>query len=364
MTETPLQRYQRDLEKPGFIEDAAQGRAVESLQRLYHELAQKPPPRGWLKRLLARQTEPEVRGLYMWGGVGRGKTYLMDVFYDALPFEQKQRTHFHRFMRGVHADLRQLKGEKNPLEKVAERLSARTRVICFDEFFVSDIGDAMILGNLMRALFERGVVLVATSNVEPDRLYKDGLQRARFLPAIELLKQHCEVLRVDGGQDFRLRTLKLLQLFHVPADSESDRRMQDSFDRLLTDEAQLQSKGLLEIEGRGIGYRKMAEDIIWFDFDQICGGPRSTADYIEIAREFHTVLVSGVPCFRDMDDQARRFIHLVDEFYDRSVKLMLTAAMPMDQLYDSGRLSFEFQRTRSRLLEMQSTEYLAREHKA
>lgn len=364
MSLSPLQRYQQDLEKPGFIRDPAQQCAVEKLDRLYHQLLAKPDSVGLLDRLLGRGRIEPVRGLYMWGGVGRGKTYLMDLFYESLPLEQKMRTHFHRFMRSVHGELRQLKGEKNPLEKVAERFARQARVICFDEFFVSDIGDAMILANLMDALFRRQVTLVATSNVVPDNLYKDGLQRARFLPAIDLLKQHVEVLEVDGGQDFRLRTLKMLELFHVPAGEIADQHMEESFNQLVTDQEQLKHQGLLEIEGRGIGFRKLAEDIIWFDFEQICGGPRSTADYIEIAREFHTVLISGVPCFRSMDDKARRFIHLVDEFYDRAVKLMLTADAPMDDLYQAGRLEFEFRRTRSRLLEMQSTEYLAREHRA
>jgi cell division protein ZapE len=273
------------------------------------------------------------------------------------------RVHFHRFMQRVHRELKTLKDTKNPLDVVADRLSEETMVICFDEFFVSDIGDAMILAGLMTALFERGVSLVCTSNIEPDGLYRDGLQRARFLPAIALVKQHTEVVNVDGGNDYRLRTLEQAQLYHYPLSDEASQSLERSYLSLAL--AAGEHKPELEINGRIIRARRHADDIVWFDFRELCDGPRSPSDYIELAREFHAVIVSGVPHFvGDNDDQARRFINLVDEFYDRNVKMIISAAGPIHQLYQKGRLSFEFERTQSRLLEMQSQEYLEREHRA
>lgn len=365
MSEGPLDRYERDLQKPGFQADAAQRRAVEHLQLLFREL-QIRRPGGW-RQLFARSSAPKhpVRGLYLWGGVGRGKTYLMDTFFEALPFPQKLRTHFHRFMRRVHAELSLLKGEKNPLEKVADVLAGEARVICFDEFFVADITDAMILANLFRALFARGVTLVATSNVEPANLYKDGLQRVRFLPAIDLLREHMTVLNVDGGTDYRLRALVKAELYYFPLGSASERALEECFLRLVPDSRSIQHDLDLAVEGRMIRALREAEDVVWFDFRALCDGPRSQHDYIVLAKEYHAVLVSNVPELGQRnEDQARRFIYLVDEFYDRSVKLVLSAAMPLDALYGDGRLRFEFQRTQSRLLEMQSQEYLALPHKA
>lgn len=360
----PLQHYLKELQKEDFVEDSAQRNAVEHLQRLYQELTANPPTTSFLSRFFGEKKAEPVRGLYMWGGVGRGKTYLMDTFYDSLPFKQKKRLHFHRFMRHVHSELKQLAGEKNPLQIVAERFAAKYRVLCFDEFFVSDIGDAMILATILQELFERGVTLVATSNVVPDNLYKDGLQRARFMPAIEMLNQHTLVLNVDGGTDYRLRTLEQLELYHYPADDQAEALIESNFHRLVADEEELVVDADIEIEGRLISFRMQAEDVIWFDFKQICGGPRSPADYIEISREFQTVLIHGVPRFESNDDEARRFINLIDEFYDRSVKLVVSAEVALDNLYSGGRLSFEFERTQSRLLEMQSAEYLSRAHKS
>lgn len=365
MTESPLDRYERDLRKPGFVADAAQRRAIEQLQRLFIEL-QAPRLGGWRSLLApwARSRAP-VRGLYLWGGVGRGKTYLMDLFFEALPFPQKMRTHFHRFMRRVHAELAQLKGEKNPLEKVADVLAGEARVICFDEFFVADITDAMILANLLKALFARGVTLVATSNVEPGDLYRDGLQRVRFLPAIDLLREHLTLFNLDGGTDYRLRALVKAELYHTPLDANAERALEVCFQRLVPDSRAVRRDLDLVVEGRLIRARCEAEDVVWFDFKALCDGPRSQHDYIELAREYHAVLVSGVPQFNQRnDDQARRFIYLVDEFYDRRVKLVLSAARALDSLYGEGRLAFEFQRTQSRLLEMQSQDYLAQPHKA
>lgn len=369
MNLTPKQRYQADLSRQGFIPDAAQEAAVDMLDDLYHRLVSRQLQSSsgvlaaFFGKLRKKESTPE-KGLYFWGGVGRGKTYLMDNFYESLPFENKSRAHFHRFMRRVHLDLKQLKGELNPLEKVADRISAEACVICFDEFFVSDITDAMILGTLMEKLFERGVSLVATSNIVPDELYKDGLQRQRFLPAIELIKQHCEIVNVDGGVDYRLRALEKAELYHSPLDDQAEIALDNAFASLVPAEGEIVQGVELEIEGRMIATRKLAEDVVWFDFVAICDGPRSQNDYIEIAKEFHAVLIGRLPQLgASNDDAARRFINMVDEFYDRNVKLVLAAAEPLEKLYKGGRLDFEFQRTQSRLLEMQSHEYLARPHK-
>lgn len=368
-TATPLERYRADLAAEAISPDPVQAQAIEHFQRLYDDLvARDRQQQRWSHRLVSnvlRRPPQPVQGLYLWGGVGRGKTYLMDLFYDCLPFERKLRTHFHRFMRRVHAELRQLKGESDPLDRVAETLAGEASIICFDEFFVVDITDAMILGNLFRALFAQGVTLVATSNVPPEDLYKDGLQRDRFLPAIALLQQQTEVLNVDGGVDYRLRALERAPLYHWPLDAKADAAMQDWFGNLIPDTARVASDVMLEVEGRQLRARAAADDVVWFSFAALCDGPRSQNDYIELAREYHAVLVSDVPPLHEkIDDQARRFIYLVDEFYDRGVKLIVSAAKPIEELYSGGRLEFEFQRTVSRLLEMQSQEYLASAHRA
>ncbi|MDX5299587.1 MAG: cell division protein ZapE, partial [Gammaproteobacteria bacterium] len=354
---TPLQRYQQDLLKDGFRHDSAQEHAIRRLQDLYERLLAAEQRRVKpMDRLRARfkkpRREPQM-GLYFWGGVGRGKTYLMDTFFEALPFERKMRTHFHRFMQRVHQELTQLKGTPNPLEVVADTFKREAVVICFDEFFVSDIGDAMILAGLLEALFKRGVTLVCTSNIVPDGLYKDGLQRARFLPAIALLNKHTEVVNVDGGVDYRLRTLEQAELYHWPLDDQADLSLNASYERLALEAG---SHDLaLDINGRTLRARKHADDVVWFDFKELCDGPRSQNDYIELAREFHAIIVSNIPVMGgDTDDQARRFINMIDEFYDRHVKLIVSAAAPIHELYSGGRLNFEFERTQSRLLEMQS----------
>jgi cell division protein ZapE len=371
---TPLQRYQRDLQRDGFSEDAAQRVAVEALDELYSALVvaeQERSAHGLLARCWhltrcwhSRRDEDRqpVRGLYLWGGVGRGKTYLVDSFFDCLPFERKMRVHFHRFMQRVHSELTELEGEKNPLLLIADRLAAESRVICFDEFFVSDITDAMILGGLMEALFARGVSLVATSNIIPDELYRDGLQRQRFLPVIELIKQHTLVLNVDAGLDYRLRALQQAELYHWPLGVEAEASLQRSFESLAPEPGHAWER--LEINGRYLSSRSVADDVVWFEFEELCDGPRSQNDYIELARIYHAVLIGNVPCMgAEADDLARRFINLVDEFYDRNVKLVLSAEVPLEELYAGGRLEFEFRRTESRLREMQSHEYLARSHR-
>jgi len=344
---TPWQRYQADLEREDFTHDHAQERAVLLLQDFYDRLlARRREHRGgvmgWLRRFRGETIEPEV-GLYLWGGVGRGKTYLVDTFYDCLPFQQKLRVHFHRFMQRVHAELTGLEGEKNPLEIVADRLAQEAIVVCFDEFFVTDIGDAMILGGLMEALFARGVSLVATSNIEPEHLYENGLQRQRFLPAIALVEKYTQVVNVDAGVDYRLRTLQQAELYHFPLDAAADESLNASFERLAPEPGKHWER--MEINGRYLTCRYVADDVAWFDFSELCDGPRSQNDYIELARIFHAVLLSGVPRFdAGLNDQARRFINLVDEFYDRNVKMVITAEVPLLDLYGGGRLEFEFQR--------------------
>ena len=362
-----MQRYQRDLQRADFVADPAQRAAVDELQDLFERLVSRDagPQGAWgrLKSLLGRHAGPEM-GLYFWGGVGRGKTYLMDAFYESLPFPEKLRTHFHRFMREVHRELQSLPGVKNPLEQVADRIAGRARVLCFDEFFVSDITDAMILANLLDALFRRGVTLVATSNIQPEGLYRNGLQRARFLPAIALLQQHTKVVNVDGGTDYRLRALERAELYHSPLDADADASLARSFASLVVEGAEVREAVALDIEGRKIEAVREADDVAWFEFAELCDGPRSQNDYIELAREYHSVLLANVPQLTlRMESQARRFINLVDEFYDRCVKLVISAEVPVEQLYSGRHLSFEFQRTVSRLLEMQSHEYLARPHR-
>lgn len=372
----PLQaRYARRVRSGEVVPDAAQAYAVERLDDLCRRLARTPPPggggaslsatvgsllRGLTGRGRAATTSP-VRGVYLWGGVGRGKTWLMDMFVESLPPGQAHRAHFHRFMQEVHATLAQLRDTRDPLELVADGFAARARVLCFDELFVSDITDAMLLGTLFTALFARGVTLVATSNVPPGELYRDGLQRARFLPAIDQLEEHTEVINVDGGVDYRLRLLERAEIYHHPLDAEAEANL-DRYFRQLCDESRC-TAGTLTVEDRPIAARRIGDGVVWFDFDAICDGPRGQADYIEIAREFHTVMVSNVPRLTaDTENQARRFIALVDEFYDRNVTLILSAAVPLETLYAGSRLAFEFERTRSRLYEMQTTDYLALPH--
>lgn len=366
---TPWQRYQADLEHPDFSHDPAQEQAVRALDDLYQRLlrvSEEPPRRGGLLSRIGlgarpRQTWPRVTGLYLWGGVGRGKTYLVDIFHDSLTFPEKRRLHFHRFMQMVHHRLRDLERVQDPLDVVAREFARDTRVLCFDEFFVSDITDAMLLAGLLRGLFREGVTLVATSNIPPAALYKDGLQRERFLPAIDLLREHTEVMEVAGDTDYRLRFLEQAELYHWPLDEAADEVLNEEFVHLAPDTPEFNTA--LQVEGRSISARGLADDVAWFDFAAICDGPRGQADYIELARTFHSVLVSNVPALDETrENQARRFIAMVDEFYDHGVKLILSAEVPLESLYQGKRLQFEFERTRSRLQEMQSQAYLAGAH--
>ncbi|WP_116474413.1 cell division protein ZapE [Zobellella maritima] len=360
----PSKKYQADLQRTDFVSDPAQASAVGHLQRLFDELMaprEEPRPSLW-QRLTGKQPQaPRIQGLYFWGGVGRGKTYLVDTFYDCLPFDNKLRVHFHRFMVRVHDELKTLKGQPDPLKVVAERLARDARVICFDEFFVSDITDAMMLGTLFQYLFGHGVILVATSNIPPDELYRNGLQRARFLPAIALIKENCQVVNVDSGVDYRLRTLEQAEIYHHPLDVQARVNLEQYFARLTNEPGRWGSE--IEINHRQLKTLAEGDGVLYIDFQQLCCTPRSQLDYIELARCYHTVLLANVtPMGRDSDDAARRFIAMIDEFYERHVKLIISAAVPMEQLYDLGRLNFEFKRCLSRLTEMQSHEYLAREH--
>lgn len=363
---TPSELYRADIARGKISEDPVQLAALARLDDLHRRLLARSqrPPEGMLQRLFKRRTTaaPE-RGLYMWGGVGRGKTYLMDLFFEALPAERKLRMHFHRCMQRVHRELRTLAGRESPLDGVAESFAREADVLCFDEFFVSDIGDAMILAELLQGLFARGVSLVATSNIEPQGLYANGLQRRRFLPAIDLLLEHTLVHHLDGGADYRLRALRQAEVFHSPLGADAEAALTSCFERLVPDAPR--EGEVLEVEGRPIRTLRCTDDVVWFDFKDICDGPRSQNDYIELARVYHAVVVSNVPRFgSSTENQARRFISLVDEFYDHNVKLVLSAEAPIADLYGGTLLAFEFQRTVSRLLEMQSEEYLARSHEA
>ena len=354
------QAYEAELASRGFQSDPAQLRAVEALERCANEWAgYKAQRSNALKKLINR---PEVpRGVYMYGGVGRGKSFLMDCFFNAVPLKRKTRLHFHEFMREVHRELAELQGIVNPLDELGKRISKRYKLICFDEFHVADITDAMILHRLLAALFDNGVGFVTTSNFKPDDLYPDGLHRDRILPAIALLNEKLEVLSVDNGTDYRRRTLEQLRMYLTPNGPEADKEMGDAFDKLAE---KADEDPVLHIEARKIVARRKAGGVVWFDFRTLCGGPRSQNDYLEIATQFHTVLLSDVPEMSvNRASEARRFTWLVDVFYDRRVKLIVSAAVEPALLYTEGPLAHEFPRTVSRLTEMQSAEFLALERR-
>ena len=358
MHRRPLAIYESLLAGGDYKDDPAQRLAIGELDRVWEELTAHPVS-GWWTKLRGKRRKP-VTGLYMWGGVGRGKTWLMDMFFDALPGKDKQRIHFHRFMARVHAALKTKQSTRDPLVEIAREWAKHYRVLCFDEFFVADIADAMLLGVLLQALFAEGVTLVATSNVAPDDLYRNGLQRAKFLPAIESLKNHVLSVHVDGLQDFRLRILQRSEIFLQPLDEHAETGLSKAYECM---SAGCSLDASLEINSRTLNARRRSDGIIWFSFEELCDQPTSSADYIEIARAFNTVLLSGVPLMDESNaDASRRFINLIDEFYDRNVKMLISAANPINQLYTGKRLAFEFQRTTSRLTEMQSNAYLAKPH--
>ncbi|MBK0393219.1 cell division protein ZapE [Ramlibacter algicola] len=348
--------YDAELQSRGYASDPAQLRAVEALERCAQDWAQYKDKRSnSFKKLINHPDIP--RGVYMYGGVGRGKSFLMDCFFQAVPLKRKTRLHFHEFMREVHRELQDLQGTVNPLDKLGERMAQRFKLVCFDEFHVADITDAMILHRLLQSLFDNGVGFVTTSNFHPDELYPNGLHRDRILPAIELLKEKLEVVNVDNGTDYRQRTLAGVRMYHCPLGPEADAAM----DKAFTDLAESHDESpVLTIEHREIRARRKAGGVVWFDFRTLCGGPRSQNDYLEIATQFHTVLLSGVPYMPvNMASEARRFTWLVDVLYDRRVKLILSAAVEPEALYTDGPLAHEFPRTVSRLREMQSAQYLA-----
>ena len=393
---TPSDAYAAGVARGDWQDDPAQHPALAELDRIHAALLASPGRDGFFSKLFSRQHEPSIPGLYLWGGVGRGKTFLIDLFFDALPLPVvaaagradvplphggrggdhpqrgwwgeggiagKRRTHFHRFMREVHERLREHAGERDPLAAIAREWRDALRVLVLDEFFVGDIGDAMLLGRLLERLFDEGVVLVTTSNTPPRDLYKDGLQRARFLPAIALIERDCRVLELAGATDYRLRELVRSPVYRAPLDSGSDAWLESRWHALGGDDGHRDAG--ITVDGRRIAVRARSRGLAWFDFDALCEGPRGASDYIEIAQEFHTVLLGGVPVFDDSrNDAARRFITLVDELYDRHVNLVCTADAAPAALYAGERLASAFERCASRLIEMQSSEYFAREHHA
>jgi cell division protein ZapE len=355
----PSQRYAAGVAAGEWQDDPAQQSALRELDRIHAALGAGEPA-GLLDRLLGRTPTPP-RGLYLWGGVGRGKTFLVDLFFGGLATPRKRRSHFHRFMRSVHEQLRAQAGARDPLARIASDWRAQLDVLVLDEFFVSDIGDAMLLGRLLERLFAEGVVLVTTSNIAPDGLYRDGLQRVRFLPAITLLQRHCVVLHLDSPADYRLRALTRSPVYRQPLDAESDAWLAGRWHALGGDDSHRDAG--IEVDGRRIAVRARSKGMAWFDFAALCEGPRSAADYIQVACEFHTVLLGGVPVMdARSDDAARRLVTLVDELYDRHVNLVCTADAPPTALYAGERLAGAFERTSSRLVEMRSAEYLALEH--
>ena len=343
--------YRQNLQRRGFVSDSSQWRAVERLQQLHEEWTEYKKRRSSaLKRLLVKPPLP--KGVYLWGPVGRGKSFLMDAFYLCVPLVRKRRVHFHHFMREIHRELDELKGTEDPIAAVAERTARRYRLVCFDEFHVSDIADAMILGRFLEQTMERGVEFVMTSNYHPDQLYSSGLQRERFLPAIELIKSRLDVVSVDSGVDYRRLKMEKVQVYHL---GSNDAELSRIFDELKDVEEEKQP---LDVEGRTIPYRKRSGGVVWFDFEALCGGPRSYADYVDLTKRFHTIILSGVPRMSaKQSDAARRFTWLIDVLYDAHLKLVLSAEAAPEELFLEGENSADFQRTVSRLHEMQSAEY-------
>jgi cell division protein ZapE len=361
----PSDLYQQHVTRPDFDEDPAQHKAMDFFDRLHddlaHKIKQENSPGFHIRNLLGTTPTP-VTGLYLWGGVGRGKTWMMDLFFDALPYPEKIRLHFHHFMRAVHDQLSLLKGHRNPLRLIARNFAKKYRLLCLDEFHVSDITDAMLLYGLLDALFQQGVSLVATSNLAPDELYKNGLQRERFIPAIELIKKHTKIVNIDNGVDHRLRLLEKADTWYPSTTTDSHARLQQRFEQLAP--CRGEEKVILRINYRNIETLLLADDVAWFSFDSLCNGPRATDDYIEIARRFHTLFISDIPVMDEStDDLAQRFVNMIDEFYDRNLKLVISAAAGPSELYRGTQLAFDFQRTASRLEEMRSHEYLQRPHK-
>jgi len=360
MQPSPLAKYEQLLDAGEILPDSEQYQLALALDQLWQKLQAEPEKPSLLSRF--RHQPKGIRGLYIWGGVGRGKTWLMDLFFDCLPIEQKQRTHFHRFMQRIHSALNELGNEQDPLVTIARNWARDCRVLCLDEFFVSDIADAMLLSGLLKALFHNGVTLVTTSNLAPQDLYRDGLQRAKFLPAIDMLQRHTRVIELGGDLDFRLRILEQSEIYHWPLDAQAESNLAASFARMA---AGVELSKDMYFNERPLQLLRRGDGVAWLEFSELCEKPRGSIDYIEIARAFNTVLISHVPQMTEEDSNtARRFIIMIDEFYDRSVKLLLSAETAVEDLYQGHGLAFEFERTRSRLTEMQTHDYLARPHLA
>ena len=361
MNMTPLQRYQAAIATDEFNHDPIQEKAMTYLDGVYHQLIENSKEKKGLFGFFKSQPVPP-KGLYMWGGVGRGKTWMMDMFFESVPLQRKMRMHFHHFMQRVHKELNKLQGSSDPLEKVADIIHDEAVLICFDEFFVSNVSDAMILGDLFTMLFKRGITLVATSIIEPSGLYKDGLHRDRFMPAVTELEKHTTVMNIDSGIDYRLRLLQQAELYKSPLTKENSHWLANRFVSLANN--QKISKEPITINGREIKINARTKTVLYCDFRQLCMEPRSANDFIEISNNFSTVLVDNVPELTDvLRDPTRRFIYLVDEFYDRRVKQLVRAEQSILDLYQGEKLAFEIERTRSRLLEMQSEDYLKLEHR-
>lgn len=357
---SPLQQYEQALLSGNFSEDSQQRQAMTYLDDVYQNIVKNRENKKSFFSFFKSHEMP--KGLYMWGGVGRGKTWMMDMFFDSLPKERKMRLHFHHFMKRVHHELNQLKGQSDPLQKVADIIYQEADVICFDEFFVSNVSDAMILGDLFGMLFNKGITLVATSNIAPDGLYKNGIHRDRFLPAIEQVKKHTTVMNIDAGIDYRLRVLQQADLYVSPLTDESQSWLQERFNALSQNQVVYHEP--IIINGREIEVIAKTENILYCNFRALCMSPRSASDFIEIANQFSTVLIDNVPELNDIiADPTRRLIYLVDEFYDRRVKLLMRAEQSILELYQGEKLAFEIERTRSRLLEMQSQDYLSLPHR-
>lgn len=357
---SPLQRYQQAIASGEFSEDSQQKSAMQYLDNVYQQIMANRAKQKGLFSFLKKIQPP--KGLYMWGGVGRGKTWMMDMFYESLPVDNKMRLHFHHFMKRVHKELNQLQGQTDPLQKVANIIYNEADVICFDEFFVSNVSDAMILGDLFTMLFNKGITLVATSNIAPDGLYKNGIHRDRFLPAIKAVETFTTVMNIDSGIDYRLRVLQQAELYMSPLTKDNIHWLANRFTALSNN--QHTSQDALIINGREIAIKARTETVLYVDFRTLCMQPRSANDFIEIANNFSTVLVDDVPALNDiLADPTRRFIYMVDEFYDRRVKLLIRAEQSILEIYQGEKLAFEIERTRSRLLEMQSEEYLKLEHR-
>lgn len=360
----PSCKYDEFLQQSGFYQDAVQQHAIYLLDRLQDQIELRAEQEQLFLSKVLRffgQSRPNIQGIYFWGGVGRGKTFLMDIFYQTLPVKDKKRIHFYQFMKFIHDDLSLVKKGKDPIRTIAEKYARDTRVLCLDEFVVIDIGDAMLISRLLEALFDQGVILVTTSNTPPEELYKEGLQRDSFLPAIDLLVKHCHISNLDGGQDYRTLGLKQTNLYQSPHDENSLKSIQQYLNSHLVSG---QQHGSININGRQLSYEYCAEDTIWFSFKELCKTARSRLDYLEISQIFSTLVLTGIEQMGNYsNDEARRFISLIDVLYDHRVKLICTAESPVDDLYRQGFLSFEFKRTISRLHEMQSIEYMGSCHR-